>query len=86
MTKLRFKGKEFVYTHHLAVAFRPAARDAGEGIEWHAVDSKEIILGDTRQVARESYSGKRSIELSLKLPLQATRCDGHKRVGYWCSQ
>jgi len=32
MTELNFKGKEFVYNHHLAVPFRPLVPDADKGI------------------------------------------------------
>jgi adenine-specific DNA-methyltransferase len=31
MTELNFKGKEFVYNHHLAVPFRPLVPHAEKG-------------------------------------------------------
>ena len=30
MTELNFKGKEFVYNHHLSVPFQPLVMDAGK--------------------------------------------------------
>ena len=32
MTELTFKGKEFVYNHHLSVPFRPLVPHADKGI------------------------------------------------------
>ncbi len=38
MTELSFKGKEFVYNHHLAVPFRPLVPDESKGIGPVALD------------------------------------------------
>ena len=46
MTELIFKGKEFVYNHHLAVPFRPLVPHADKGIGEVALDGNLIIHGD----------------------------------------
>lgn len=46
MTELVFKGKEFVYNHHLTVPFRPLVPDASKGIGEPALDGNLIIHGD----------------------------------------
>ena len=46
MTELIFKGKEFVYNHHLAVPFRPLVPDAEKGIGPIALDGNLIVQGD----------------------------------------
>jgi adenine-specific DNA-methyltransferase len=46
VTELHFKGKEFVYNHHLAVPFRPLVPDAAKGIGPVALDGNLIIHGD----------------------------------------
>ena len=46
VTELNFKGKEFVYNHHLAVPFRPLEPDAAKGIGPVALDRNLIIHGD----------------------------------------
>lgn len=46
MTELVFKGKEFVYNHHLAVPYRPLVPDADKGIGPVALDGNLIIHGD----------------------------------------
>jgi adenine-specific DNA-methyltransferase len=44
--ELQFKGKEFVYNHHLTVPFRPLEIDATKGIGAPALDGNLIIHGD----------------------------------------
>jgi adenine-specific DNA-methyltransferase len=44
--ELNFKGKEFVYNHHLTVPFRPLVPDADKGIGEPALDGNLIIHGD----------------------------------------
>jgi adenine-specific DNA-methyltransferase len=44
--ELNFKGKEFVYNHHLTVPFRPLVPDAGKGIGEPSLDGNLIIHGD----------------------------------------
>lgn len=44
--ELQFKGKEFVYNHHLTVPFRPLETDATKGIGAPALDGNLIIHGD----------------------------------------
>ena len=46
MTELNFKGKEFVYNHHLAVPFRPLVPHKDKGIGSVALDGNLIIHGD----------------------------------------
>ena len=46
MTELSFKGKEFVYNHHLAVPFRPLVPDADKGIGPVDLAGNLIIHGD----------------------------------------
>ena len=42
MTELSFKGKEFVYNHHLAVPFRPLVPDETKGIGPVALDGNPL--------------------------------------------
>ncbi len=61
MTELNFKGKEFVYNHHLAVPFRPLVPDASKGIGPVALDGNLIIHGDnlhTLKALLPMYAGK----------------------------
>lgn len=46
MSELSFKGKEFVYNHHLSVPFRPLVPEAGKGIGEVALDGNLIVHGD----------------------------------------
>ena len=46
MTELHFKGKEFVYNHHLAVPFRPLQPDAGRSVGEARLDGNLIVHGD----------------------------------------
>lgn len=46
MTELVFKGKEFVWNHHLAVPFRPLAPHPEKGIGPARLDGNLIIQGD----------------------------------------
>ena len=46
MTEINFKGKEFVYNHHLSVPFRPLVPDPDKGIGEPALDGNLIIRGD----------------------------------------
>ena len=45
MTELTFKGKEFVYNHHLSVPFRPLDIHAEKGIGTPSLDGNLIIQG-----------------------------------------
>ena len=45
MTELVFKGKEFVWNHHLAVPFRPLVPVADKGIGTPRLDGNLIIKG-----------------------------------------
>ena len=46
MPELLFKGKEFVYNHHLTVPLRPLEIHADKGIGPPALDGNLIIHGD----------------------------------------
>jgi adenine-specific DNA-methyltransferase len=61
MTELTFKGKEFVYNHHLAVPFRPLVPDSNKGIGPVALDGNLIIQGDNLHALKALlplYAGK----------------------------
>lgn len=61
MTELSFKGKEFVYNHHLSVPFRPLVPDASKGIGEVALDGNLIIHGDNLEALKSLlplYAGK----------------------------
>ncbi len=46
MPELQFRGKEFVYNHHLTVPFRPLEMQADKGIGAPRLDGNLIIHGD----------------------------------------
>ncbi len=46
VTELHFKGKEFVYNHHLTVPHRPLVMHADKGIGAPRLDGNMIIQGD----------------------------------------
>jgi adenine-specific DNA-methyltransferase len=46
VTELNFKGKEFVYNHHLAVPFHPLVPDPAKGIGPVSFDGNLIVQGD----------------------------------------
>lgn len=46
MTELVFKGKEFVYNHHLTVPFRPLVIEAAKGVGEPDLNGNLIIHGD----------------------------------------
>jgi adenine-specific DNA-methyltransferase len=61
MTELNFKGKEFVYNHHLAVPFRPLVPHPKKGVGAVALDGNLIIQGDNLQALKALlpfYAGK----------------------------
>ncbi len=61
MTELNFKGKEFVYNHHLAVPFRPLVPHKSKGIGPVALDGNLIIHGDNLHALKALlplYAGK----------------------------
>jgi adenine-specific DNA-methyltransferase len=61
MPELVFKGKEFVYNHHLAVPFRPLEPDAAKSIGGTALDGNLIIHGDNLHALKAllpMYAGK----------------------------
>ena len=61
MTEISFKGKEFVYNHHLAVPFRPIVPDAEKGIGPVALDGNLVIQGDNLHALKALlplYAGK----------------------------
>lgn len=61
MTELNFKGKEFVYNHHLSVPFRPLEVHADKGIGEPSLDGNLIIHGDNLHALKALlplYAGK----------------------------
>lgn len=61
MTELSFKGKEFVYNHHLAVPFRPLVPHQDKGIGPVSLDGNLIIHGDNLHALKALlplYAGK----------------------------
>ena len=63
MSELNFKGKEFVYNHHLSVPFRPLVMDTGKGVGEPSLAGNLIIHGDNLHA------------LKALLPLYAGRVD-----------
>jgi adenine-specific DNA-methyltransferase len=61
MTELVFKGKEFVWNHHLAVPFRPLEMHADKGIGAARLDGNLIVQGDNLHALKAllpMYAGK----------------------------
>ena len=61
MSQLNFKGKEFVYNHHLSVPFRPLVVHAEKGIGEPALDGNLIVHGDNLHALKALlplYAGK----------------------------
>ena len=61
MSQLNFKGKEFVYNHHLSVPFRPLVMEAEKGIGESALDGNLIVHGDNLHALKALlplYAGK----------------------------
>lgn len=61
MTEISFKGKEFVYNHHLSVPFRPLEIHPEKGIGEPALDGNLIIHGDNLHALKALlplYAGK----------------------------
>ncbi len=61
MTELVFKGKEFVYNHHLSVPFHPLEPHPDKGVGEVALDGNLIIQGDNLKALKALlpiYAGK----------------------------
>lgn len=61
MPELQFKGKEFVYNHHLTVPFRPLEMHPGKSIGAPRLDGNLIIHGDNLHALKAllpMYAGK----------------------------
>ena len=61
MAELNFKGKEFVYNHHLSVPFRPLVMHTEKGIGKLSLDGNLIIHGDNLHALKALlpfYTGK----------------------------
>ena len=61
MTELNFKGKEFVYNHHLAVPFRPLVPHPAKGVGVPSFDGNLIVHGDNLHALKALlplYAGK----------------------------
>ena len=46
MPEIVFKGKEYVYNHHLTVPYRPLVDDKAKGISPGDLNSNPVIRGD----------------------------------------
>ena len=61
MSELNFKGKEFVYNHHLSVPFRPLVIHPEKGIGEPSLDGNLIVHGDNLHALKALlplYAGK----------------------------
>lgn len=61
MPELTFKGKEFVFNHHLAVPFRPLVPDAAKSVGDVRLDGNLVIHGDNLHALRAlapQYAGQ----------------------------
>lgn len=61
MPELQFRGKEFVYNHHLTVPFRPLEMQAEKGIGDARLDGNLIVHGDNLHALKAllpMYAGK----------------------------
>jgi len=61
MPELLFKGKEFVFNHHLAVPHRPLVPDAGRSVGEPRLDGNLVIHGDNLHALKSllpMYAGK----------------------------
>ena len=61
MSELNFKGKEFVYNHHLSVPFRPLVMDETKGVGDPSLGGNLIIHGDNLHALKALlplYAGK----------------------------
>jgi len=61
MPELQFKGKEFVYNHHLTVPYRPLEMDAGKSVGKPNLNGNLIIHGDNLHALKALlplYAGK----------------------------
>ncbi len=61
MPELHFKGKEFVFNHHLGVPYRPLQPDATKSVGGAALDGNLIIQGDNLHALKALmplYAGK----------------------------
>ncbi|WP_420237759.1 site-specific DNA-methyltransferase [Telmatobacter bradus] len=61
MPELHFKGKEFVYNHHLSVPYRPLVPDAAKSVGAPSLNGNLIIHGDNLHALKAllpMYAGK----------------------------
>ena len=61
MSEIVFKGKEFVYNHHLAVPFRPLEIHSDRGVGEPSLNGNLIIYGDNLHALKALlpyYAGK----------------------------
>lgn len=61
MPELHFKGKEFVFNHHLGVPYRPLQPDAAKSVGGAALDGNLIVQGDNLHALKALmplYAGK----------------------------
>ncbi len=75
MSQLDFKGKEFVFNHHLSVPFRPLVMDAGRGVGEPSLAGNLIIHGDNLHALKALlpfYAGRWTASSSTRRTTPAT--------------
>ena len=58
MPELQFRGKEFVYNHHLTVPFRSLKMHAKKGIGDARLDGNLIVHGDNLHALKARCAGR----------------------------
>ena len=71
MPGLQFKGKEFVFNHHLTVPYRPLVADAQKSVGAGDMAGNLVIHGDNLEA------------LKALLPVYAGKVDCHKNAQLW---
>jgi hypothetical protein len=76
VTELVFKGKEFVFNHHLTVPFRPLEMHPSKGIGAPSLDGNLIIHGDNLHALKSllpTHAGKVDCILLIRPTTPETR-------------
>ena len=56
MPEIVFKGKEYVYNHHLTVPYRPLVVDTAKGIGPGDLNSNLVIHGDNLHASKAPWT------------------------------
>ena len=76
MPEIVFKGKEYVYNHHLTVPYRPLRVDKGKGIGPADLNSNLVIHGDNLHALKAllpRYAGQVDLSSSTRPTTRATK-------------